>query len=158
MPFLTIRAGCRSTRVSAGILPGARRLKTLCGKASCGSGCIPKDRWWGCIVTQDDRLVYVNPVFAQIFGYTPQELMAGMSPLDLVHPDDRDFGQPKNSRASGRQSIRSSIHFKGVKKDGSIVHCEILGRLVEYQGRTAILGSLLDITQRLQSRRGSAGE
>ena len=105
----------------------------------------------GVHVTQDDRFVYVNPVFAQIFGYTPQELMAGMSPLDLVHPDDKDFHPPKNSRASGRCSLRNSIVLRALKKDGSLVHCEILGRLVEYQGRTAILGSLLDITQRLQA-------
>ncbi len=48
--------------------------------------------------------------------------------------------------------------IRGVKKDGGIVHCEIMGRPMDYQGRPAILGSLLDITQRLRGRRGSAGE
>ncbi len=104
----------------------------------------------GVEVTKDDQFIYVNPVFAQIFGYSPQELMAGKGPLDLVHPDDRDFIRQKIAeRLAGIAPEQYS--FKGLKKDGSIVYCETLGRLVEYQGRPAILGSLLDVTQRLQA-------
>ncbi len=104
----------------------------------------------GVHVTQDDRFVYVNPVFAQIFGYSPQELMAGKGPLDIVHPGDIDYIRQKIAeRLAGIPP--EHYCFKGLKKDGSIVYCETLGRLVEYQGRPAILGSLLDITQRLKA-------
>jgi PAS domain S-box-containing protein len=104
----------------------------------------------GVHVTQDNKFVYVNPVFAEIFGYSPQELMAGMSPFDLVHHCDRDFLHQKiNERLAGIPTEPYCV--KGIKKDGSIVHCETLGRLVEYQGRPAILGTLLDVTQRLRA-------
>ena len=104
----------------------------------------------GVQVTQDDRFVYVNPVFAQIFGYPPQDFLAGMNPLDLVHPDDKDFIRQKMAqRLAGIPP--EQYFFKGLRKDGSIVHCEALGRLVEYEGRPAILGSLLDITKRLRA-------
>ena len=103
----------------------------------------------GVFVIQDNRLVYVNPVMAEILGYSPQE-MTGLPPLDLVHPDDRDFGSRKMAeRLAGKQPELYTI--RGVKKDGGIVHCEIMGRLMDYQGRPAILGSLLDITQRLRA-------
>jgi PAS domain S-box-containing protein len=104
----------------------------------------------GVFVLQDDRLVYVNPVFAQIFGYAPQELMAGMSVLGMVHPDDREFIKQKmTERLAGIPP--EHYGFKALKKDGTVVRCETSGRLVEYQGRPALLGSLLDVTQRWQT-------
>ena len=32
----------------------------------------------GVLVLQDNRLPYVNPAMAQMFGYSPEELMAGI--------------------------------------------------------------------------------
>ena len=69
----------------------------------------------GVHVTQDDRFIYVNPVFAQIFGYSPQELMAGKGPLDLVHPDDRDFIRQKIAeRLAGIPS--GTVSFQRIEK------------------------------------------
>ena len=63
----------------------------------------------GVYVIQDNRLVYVNPVLAEIFGYTPEE-MTGMPPLDLIHPDDRDFvGQKIAERLAGKPPERYTI-------------------------------------------------
>ena len=45
----------------------------------------------GVLVLQDNLLPYVNPAMAQMFGYSPEELMAGINVFDLVHPDDRDL-------------------------------------------------------------------
>ena len=38
--------------------------------------------------------------------------------------------------------------FKGVRQDGSAIFCEVLTRQVEYQGRPAVMGTLLDVTER----------
>jgi PAS domain S-box-containing protein len=104
----------------------------------------------GVYVLQDDRLVYANPMVAQIFAYDTQE-MIGMQALNLVHPDDREVVRRKMSeRFAGKPSEQYA--FRGVRKDGTTVHCELLGRLVEYQGRPAILGSLLDVSQRWEAQ------
>jgi PAS domain S-box-containing protein len=103
----------------------------------------------GVYVVQDERLVYVNPVLAQFFGYTVQE-MTGLPALDLVHPEDRNLVRQKIAeRLAGQPSERYSI--RGIRKNGALIHCELLGRLVDYQGQPAILGSLLDITQRREA-------
>ncbi len=105
----------------------------------------------GVYVIQDNRLAYVNPVLAEIFGYSPGE-MTGKPPLDFIHPEDQDFvGRKIAERLAGKESERYTI--RGLKKDGDLVHCEIMGRSMEYQGRPAILGSLLDITQRGKPKR-----
>ncbi len=44
----------------------------------------------GVYLIQDGKFRYVNPMLAQAFGYTPDELIDRLGPLDLVHPEDRD--------------------------------------------------------------------
>lgn len=39
--------------------------------------------------------------------------------------------------------------FKGLRKDGSIFYVEAHGSTIDYQGRPAIIGSLVDITDRM---------
>jgi PAS domain S-box-containing protein len=103
----------------------------------------------GVYVLQDDRLIYANPIIAEIFGYSAEE-MIGMPPMNLIHPDDQAFVRQKiTERLAGKPPERYSM--RGVRKDGSIVHVELLGRLLEFQGRPAILGTLIDITQQWEA-------
>ena len=44
----------------------------------------------GVYVIQDGKFRYVNPMLAQAFGYTPDELIDHLGPADLVDPEDRD--------------------------------------------------------------------
>ena len=48
----------------------------------------------GVYVLQDNRLAYVNPTLAEIFGFTPEE-MTGIPPLDLIHPADRELSEKR---------------------------------------------------------------
>lgn len=104
----------------------------------------------GIYLIQDGKFRYVNPALARIFGYTPDELIDRLGPLDLTHPEDRPL-VAQNIRLEGEVD---SAHytFRGLRKDGSAVYCEVFGRRVEYQGRPAILGTLLDITERKRTR------
>ena len=44
----------------------------------------------GVYVIQDGKFRYVNPVLAQAFGCTPDELIDRLGPSDLVDPEDRE--------------------------------------------------------------------
>ena len=105
------------------------------------------------IVREDGKFQYVNPALARIFGYTPQELVGKLGPLDLTHPQDRPLVEEK-MRKRLKGEVRS-VHytFRGLCKDGKVIHCEALGRHIEYQGRPAIMGNLLDITERVQAEK-----
>ena len=107
----------------------------------------------GIYVYQDGRFLYVNPAMADIFGYSREELQARVGPADLTHPDDR----PKVAEYIRRREAGEveSVHytFRGLRKDGGLIHCEVLGQMVELDGKPAIAGTLLDITDRERTER-----
>ncbi|RLG59502.1 MAG: hypothetical protein DRN95_01930 [Candidatus Hydrothermarchaeota archaeon] len=105
----------------------------------------------GIYIIQDGKFRYVNPTLAHIFGYTPEEIVDRLGPLDLTHPDDRPLiAENIRRRLEGELE---SIHyiFRGLRKGGEVINCETLGRRVEYRGRPAIIGTLLDITERVRA-------
>ncbi len=107
----------------------------------------------GIYLIQEGRFRYVNPALAQIFGYQVEELIDIRSPLDLTHPDDR----PRVTELI-RQRIRGQVksvryEFRGLRKDGSHCFIEAHGLRADYQGQPAIIGTLIDITERKRHER-----
>ena len=83
---------------------------------------------------------------ARVFGYSAEEMMSGrVASQDLVHPDDLALVQENlRQRLAGEVD---SLHytFKGRRRDGAIIYCEVLGNRVEYRGSPAVVGTLVDI-------------
>jgi PAS domain S-box-containing protein len=104
----------------------------------------------GIYIIQDDRFVYVNPTMAEIFGFSPEELTSAPF-LDFVFEEDRKLvGENVRKRIQGQVE---SIHYtlRAVRKDGAVIHIEAHGSQTEYEGKSAALGMLLDITERKQA-------
>ena len=70
------------------------------------------------------------------------------APADLVDPEDRDRIAEVIKRRLAGEGVPSRSYFKGLCQDGSVIHVETLSRQVEYQGRPAVMGTLLDVTER----------
>ncbi|WP_052947726.1 EAL domain-containing protein [Aneurinibacillus tyrosinisolvens] len=104
----------------------------------------------GVYILQDGCLLYVNPRCAEIFGYLEEEML-GISVLDIIVPGDRPLlAKNIEERESGR--VKSNHYqFQAIKKDGSVIDCEVHGTRTIYNGKPAIIGSLLDITERKKS-------
>jgi PAS domain S-box-containing protein len=104
----------------------------------------------GIYLIQDYKFAYVNKALADVFGYDVDEVIGKLGPLDLTHPDDH----PKvieniNKRVSGEiEAINYS--FKGVRKDGTAIYVEVFGRRIEYKGKPGVIGTLMDITERVK--------
>jgi PAS domain S-box-containing protein len=103
----------------------------------------------GVYVIQDGGFVYVNPTMAQAFGYQPEEIMAkAVSPRDLIHPEDLPLVQKNIRRRLSGELEAAHYTFRGLHRDGAVIHCESFGRAVEYHGRPAVMGTFLDVTER----------
>lgn len=102
----------------------------------------------GIYIIQSGKFAYVNPKFAEIFGYSQNEIIASKYLVDLVACD---FKTEVNEKLVNHLDTRSgSIHysFQGVRKDGKQIELEAHGTRMEFNGKPAVIGTLLDITER----------
>ena len=106
----------------------------------------------GIYLIQDDLLRYVNPKFAEIFGYEVDEMINGLKATAIVFPEDRPLIEENiRKRISGEVD---SIHtqFRGIRKNEEIVQVEVYGSRIDHQGRPAVLGTMIDITDRFRAQ------
>ncbi len=102
----------------------------------------------GVYTIQAGRFVYANPQFAAIFGYTPEEILRQPQIEALIHPDDRALVQRQIRRRLEEEVETVHYFFRGVRKDGTWVQIEVLGSRARLNGQPAIIGMMLDITER----------
>lgn len=100
----------------------------------------------GIYVVQDGCFRNVNPSAAANTGFTPEELV-GMKSDSRVHPDDREKVK-RNARAMLRGERTSPHEFRIITKDGDIRWIMETVSSITYEGRPAILGNSMDITDR----------
>ncbi len=105
----------------------------------------------GIYVIQDGMMTYVNPSLATIFGYEREEIVGTLTPRDLIHPDDIDVVMKKiDDRQGGATQNRSAV-YRALRKDGSLISIEVHGQRIEFDGKPAVFGTLIDVTERVRS-------
>jgi PAS domain S-box-containing protein len=102
----------------------------------------------GIYVLQDGKVRYANPKVADIFGYTQEEILLLKSVLELVLESERPLVE-ENIRKCMQKEIGSTRYAtRGMRKEGTPIDIEVHGTLTLFEGRPAIIGTLLDITER----------
>ncbi|WP_317065917.1 PAS domain S-box protein [Methanoculleus caldifontis] len=105
----------------------------------------------GVYLYQDDRFAYVNPRFAEIFGYTRDELRTPGTHAALVDPEEKEEFR-RRLQALLRGKTGSEHHeFCGVHRDGHAIFLENFATRLLFEGRPAIVGNLVDVTDRKQA-------
>ena len=103
---------------------------------------------FGTYIIQDAKMAYVNPTFARIFGYLPQEIIGKLAPKNLIHPDDIQAVMGRLQERLEGKTETDNIVYRGTKQDGSLIYVEVYGTAIEYQGKPAVMGTLIDVTRR----------
>ena len=105
----------------------------------------------GIYVFQDGRVRYINPALCRMLGYREDEVVDRMGVDELIHPDDRAMVVENIQRRLGEEPEGVRYLLKALRKDGSTLYCEVLARQIEYNGRPAILGAVLDVSERMET-------
>ena len=106
----------------------------------------------GIYLIQDGVFQYVNPKFADIFGYTVDECLDNMHFSRLVYPEDLSTVEEQVQRRLSGEFGSVHYEFRGVRKDGEMIHLEIFGSSILFKGRPAATGTMLDITERKRAQ------
>jgi len=102
----------------------------------------------GVYLIQDGVFKYINARLAEINGYAAEELIDKTGPKDFIFPEDWPMVEENiRKRLSGEiESLHSE--FRAITKDDRIINVEVYGSRTMYRGRPAVVGTLLDITDR----------
>ncbi len=101
----------------------------------------------GVYIIQDYLFRYVNARFAEIFGYSQEEINLRMGPLELTEPEYRSRVKQEIDRRIRSETNSSRYSFYGLCKDGNKVCVEVFGSRIEFEGRPAIIGMVIDNTE-----------
>ncbi len=104
----------------------------------------------GIALMQDGRFRYANPAFARIFGYSVEEVLNDLRPMDVIAPEDRQLISEQLARRLSGEQEQANYRFRGLHKDGQTIHLEVFSRRVAYEGRPAVLATFLDVTREVQ--------
>jgi two-component system, sporulation sensor kinase E len=102
----------------------------------------------GVYIVQDGRFVYVNPRFAEIFGYTPDEMI---NTFNIEAIFDKSYRAATNEHVRRRMMGEvESVHYEAMcnKKDGTLNWVEFYGSRAVIGRQPTIMGSVIDITKR----------
>lgn len=102
----------------------------------------------GVYIMQDTKCAYANPRLEEISGYSIEELMSLDSILEIIHEDDR--AEVMHSFYERYTGTANSLNyqFRGKRKNGEVIYVEVFGSVTQYKGRPAIIGTLIDVTDK----------
>jgi PAS domain S-box-containing protein len=104
----------------------------------------------GAYILEDERFVFVNPVFEQITGYDRVTILEKLRPELLVHEEDMPMAQRRYERRLSGATRNDQYSLRLIRSDGSVIFVEANVSRITYNQRPATIGTITDITDRLQ--------
>jgi diguanylate cyclase (GGDEF)-like protein/PAS domain S-box-containing protein len=101
----------------------------------------------GVYIMQDGKLVYVNPRLCEMSGYTYEDLM-GLNVADFIYPEDLPLVNENIRKRFNNETGTIKYEYRAIRKDKSVITFELYGSKIVYHGRDAIIGTVIDITER----------
>lgn len=104
----------------------------------------------GVYIYQDNRLVYVNQRIAEILGYTEDEVYK-LKLSDYVFEEDIPLVTENISKRLNEEVQSVRYEYRAIRKDGTMAYLEIHGSVSIFRGKNAVIGTVIDITERKRS-------
>lgn len=102
----------------------------------------------GVYIRKDKRFIYVNPRFAEIFGYSEEELYADFNIISLIAESERTKMEDNLRAYADHEISNHNYEFIGLHKNGTLINLEAFGSATNYNGEEVIIGTIIDITER----------
>lgn len=104
-------------------------------------------------VSVEGRILFVNPAYADLLGFSSPEEMVGLSVFDTVAPTDRELLRERAQRRHAGESEVSVYEFRALRKDGTECDLENYVSLYTLDGQVYTIASTRDVTERNRQAR-----
>jgi PAS domain S-box-containing protein len=102
------------------------------------------------LITQDGKFKFLNKAVEGIYGYSIKEMMT-MPLLETVAPECIKLVNRRIEAKRKGEEIPLSYEARIRCKDGTLKDVEVCSRFIQYQGHTATMAIVRDITERKQA-------
>jgi PAS domain S-box-containing protein len=102
----------------------------------------------GVYIIRGDRFLHVNPRFAEVTGYSRDEIINDLMVQDLVSPESREIvaGNLRRRLSGDKKTLHYA--FKCRCKDGTDIEVEVTGTRTLYQGQPIVIGTVMNVDER----------
>ncbi|MFW9902745.1 MAG: PAS domain S-box protein [Candidatus Thorarchaeota archaeon] len=107
----------------------------------------------GICIAQDNRIEYINEAYANIFGYTVDEMYSWeIEDVEkAIHPKDREIPLDQlRKKQEGSQDVIVDYEYRGIRKTGEIIWVHSYSKTIILNGKTADFVTIIDITEKKQ--------
>ena len=101
-------------------------------------------------IIQNNKIIYANPVFARIYKLPQTKFFNNISFEELIHPDDIKIFQKALKKNNNTKKTPESVLIRTYNVKGKLVYVEFFVTSVMFNNEPAIVGSVVNITQRIQ--------
>ncbi len=103
----------------------------------------------GIYIYQDDYLLYANNALCQMLGYSSADDLVNRVPIiALVKPQDRLSVLKRVSIIKSGNGEGLTYEIGLLRRDGKVVDAELHSRSIDYQGKQATIGVVIDVSER----------
>jgi two-component system, cell cycle sensor histidine kinase and response regulator CckA len=105
----------------------------------------------GVYIIQDYLFKFVNKRYCEMTGYSYEEIVNRINPIDITHPEDRRAVEENIRKRISGEIDSVEYEIRTIRKDSRVIFTKVFGRCVIFQGKPTIMGTVIDITEQKRS-------
>lgn len=101
----------------------------------------------GVTVTRNGQMLFANESWCKLIGYTAEEIRS-FDFYDTIHPVSRQLIRERGLARMRGEDVPDRYETQFCHKNGATLWIDISAFLIEYEGMTAVISTMVDITER----------
>jgi PAS domain S-box-containing protein len=110
----------------------------------------------GICIVQDGLIRFANQALCDIFGYAGPDALLGQPVLILNAPEEHERLESYRLRRLRGEPAPKRYEYRGIRADGRSLWIENVVTVLSWEGRTAILATKQDVTDRKRAQEAAA--
>ena len=98
-----------------------------------------------------DEVKFANDGIITLFGYDNVEEITGLSLSSFIAPRDMAQALKRWQERQKGKKYKSQYTLKALRKDGSVFDAEFVSQIIQYHGKEAVQGMVIDISERVEA-------